>query len=59
MAHMVKQTIEYSDGTETVTNFTANEHGEVIEQTVTEAVAAKEPQEVETVKETPEEIEVI
>jgi hypothetical protein len=42
--HMIKQTISFSDGTETVIEYKANENAEVIEEMVAEAVEAKEPE---------------
>lgn len=53
MAHMIKQIIQYSDGTETVIDYKANENGDAIETQVAEAVAEKEP---ETIEETVEEV---
>ncbi len=60
MAHLVKQTLEYSDGTETVFNYTANGNQEEIETTVAAAVAETSPEEltsdpVETLEEVVEE----
>lgn len=56
--YMTKQTIEYSDGTETVLNFNANGQQEEIETVVAEAVAETSPEEVseEIVEETEEEV---
>lgn len=52
---MVKQTIEFSDGSETVMHFTQNEHGEAIETQVAEAVAENQPEETIPESETPTE----
>lgn len=46
--YMIKQTIQYSDGSETVLNFNANNQQEEIETIVAEAVAITSP-EVESV----------
>lgn len=55
-AYMTKQTITFSDGTETVMNFDANGASTEIEAKVAEAVAVTSPEEVaEEVVETPTE----
>lgn len=63
--YMVKQTITFSDGTETVLNYTQNENQAEIEKTVAEAIeghTSDEDAEIvnETVAETTEtEVEVV
>ncbi len=52
--YMTKQTIEYSDGTETVLTYTKNPEGELIEATVAEATAVTSPETIEEVAETSE-----